>query len=62
MNKFTIKQFSEKIGQDYMVTSNLVKFMVNKGLAKEVGKVVAEGQRGKSPSIFEIPDKLEISF
>ena len=46
------KGFSEKIGQDYMVASNVMKFLVNKGFAQEAGKLTVEGQKGKPSMII----------
>jgi predicted transcriptional regulator len=62
MNTLTVKQLSEKLGQDYLVTSNLVKFLVAKGLVKQVGKVQVEGKKGKPSFNYEFPEKVEISL
>jgi predicted transcriptional regulator len=60
--KLTIKQLAEKTGQDYLVVTGVVKFLVSKGLAKEVDKVKAEGGKGKPSIVYEIPEKAELSF
>lgn len=64
MNKtLTIKQLAEAIQEDYLVTSALVKFLVNKGIVKEVGKETRpEGARGKPGLLYEVPNEVELVF
>jgi hypothetical protein len=58
----TIKQLAEALQTDYLAASALVKFFVEQGIAKKVGNLVVEGQRGKPSAIYEIPNVVELVF
>lgn len=59
----TIHELAELLGEEYLVVSSLVKFMVKNGIAKEVGKRPnPAGQRGKPASIYEIPNEATLVF
>lgn len=58
----TIKEFSEIIQQDYLVTTALVKLMVTVGAAKENGKKSTPGQKGRASTVYEIEKDFELEF
>lgn len=63
MNKtLTITEFSKLVGIDYGVGSALIKFLVIKGLAKEVGKIKSETGKGKPSSQFEISNHISLDL
>lgn len=58
----TVKEFAEIIGEDYLVATGITKWLVNNEAVKVVGKVPAEGGRGKPNTLFEYPQKIDLDF
>lgn len=58
----TKKEFAELIGEDYVIASNLVAFLVSKGLAKKTGSRPAVGGKGKPADLFEVPLNVALTF
>ncbi len=58
----TIKELAEIIGQDYLVTSSLVKVMIAAGAAKAIGKRphVVAGTKGKTSTVYEVENEFTL--
>lgn len=62
MSKFTSLEFMESLGLNYMDYNGakiLLRLLVKKGIAKEVGKISLVG-KGRKQTVYEIPDKFTI--
>lgn len=63
MDKVTAIQLAERLGVDYVVASSLLKLMVSRGAAKEVGKIKTSlTGKGKPSTVYEIPSEFTLSL
>ncbi len=63
MDKVTAIQLAERLGVDYVVASSLLKLMVSRGEAKEVGKIKTSlTGKGKPSTVYEIPGEFKLSL
>jgi hypothetical protein len=67
--KATLRQLSERIGKKpddekgYVLTTGLVRFLVDSGVAKKTGEVVPNANgRGKGADVYEFPGSFEIKL
>lgn len=63
MDKVTAIQLAERLGVDYVVASSLLKLMVSRGVAREVGKIKTSlTGKGKPSTVYEIPGEFTLSL
>jgi hypothetical protein len=63
MLELTVKQIAEKFGVDALEAQGLLNFLRALKVAEVSGKAPKpEGQRGKAPYVWLVPDKMLIDF
>jgi len=63
VERVTAIQLAQRLGVDYVVAASLLKLMVSKGVAKEVGKVKTSlSGKGKPSTVYEIPGEFTLSL
>lgn len=61
--RVTINELAKVLGEEYLVVSSVIKFLVNLGAVKDVGSVPQpKGQRGKPSRLYELPQVVELQF
>lgn len=58
--KTSAKEFAERHGVEYVVAQNTLKFLVAKGIAKELEPLKIAGKKGKPTNIYEVPTEVEL--
>jgi hypothetical protein len=63
VERVTAIQLAQRLGVDYVVAASLLKLMVSKGEAKEVGKVKTSlSGKGKPSTVYEIPGEFKLTL
>jgi hypothetical protein len=65
MRRITVKQLANELGVEYADAAGLIRLMVAKGVAKEVGKQVnttAQGKVCKPSTVYEIPTSYTLDL
>lgn len=57
----TVNEFAASMNVDYGTANSLLKFLVSRNLAKELGKRAA-ASRGKPSTIYEVPEQVTLNF
>ncbi len=58
--KTSAKEFAERHKVDYVVAQNTLKFLVAKGIARELDPLKIAGKKGKPTNIYEVPTSVEL--
>lgn len=60
----TVKQLAARLNVEYPTAAALIKLMIAKGVAKEVGKQasVSTTGKGKPSTIYEVPQEFTVSL
>jgi response regulator of citrate/malate metabolism len=59
--KTSAKEFAEKHGVDYPTAQGFIKFLMSKGIAKQLASRKVEGQKGKPTNIYELPASVKVA-
>lgn len=57
----TTQEIANVLGVDYLIATGLIRYLRQKGIAKEVGKVPSKG-KGKPSTVFSMPATVTLEF
>lgn len=60
--KLTAKELSDRLGVDYVVVSSVLRFLVQKGYAAEVGSQKSPSGKGKPSIVYEVPESVTLNL
>ncbi len=60
--EITVKQIAERFGTDTLAAQKFLDFLRAAKLASITGTAKVEGQKGKAPNVWTVPQKLTIKF
>lgn len=61
MRNMTSADFSKETGVDYSVSAGLMKFLVQSGQAKVVGKTFHASGKGRPQRVYRVPNVIKIA-
>ena len=60
--QMTVKQEAAMLDVDYLMASNLIRFLEKRGDVKVVGKRPSLSGKGKPSKLYELPESVTIDF
>ena len=62
VSNLTTKQLASKLGIEYVVASNMVKFLSGRGIITQVDKVKPPSGKGKPSIVWAVPETFEVNL